>query len=123
MGWEGLVAETEGFEPSVPDLPVRRFSKPLVSATHPRLRMARISMRASPCQGAGRLARARYSGGLAGDQPDSFSLRTLLHYPPQALKFRPDMAVFRVRDSSHRAIDSGHRPFIVRHAQMRDSYE
>ena len=31
------VAETEGFEPSVPDLPVRRFSKPLVSATHPRL--------------------------------------------------------------------------------------
>ncbi len=25
------VAETEGFEPSVPDLPVRRFSKPLVS--------------------------------------------------------------------------------------------
>ena len=35
------MAETEGFEPSVPDLPVRRFSKPLVSATHPRLRMAR----------------------------------------------------------------------------------
>ena len=34
-----VVAETEGFEPSVPDLPVRRFSKPLVSATHPRLRM------------------------------------------------------------------------------------
>ena len=33
----GIVAETEGFEPSVPDLPVRRFSKPLVSATHPRL--------------------------------------------------------------------------------------
>ena len=31
------MAETEGFEPSVPDLPVRRFSKPLVSATHPRL--------------------------------------------------------------------------------------
>src|SRR3546814_19688343 len=37
-GAEAL-AETEGFEPSVPDLPVRRFSKPLVSATHPRLRM------------------------------------------------------------------------------------
>ena len=35
------LAETEGFEPSVPDLPVRRFSKPLVSATHPRLRMVR----------------------------------------------------------------------------------
>ena len=34
------MAETEGFEPSVPDLPVRRFSKPLVSATHPRLRIA-----------------------------------------------------------------------------------
>ena len=33
----GCVAETEGFEPSVPDLPVRRFIKPLVSATHPRL--------------------------------------------------------------------------------------
>ena len=32
-----ILAETEGFEPSVP-LPVRRFSKPLVSATHPRLR-------------------------------------------------------------------------------------
>ena len=36
----GRLAETEGFEPSVPDLPVRRFSKPLVSATHPRLRIA-----------------------------------------------------------------------------------
>ena len=34
------MAEREGFEPSVPDLPVRRFSKPLVSATHPRLRIA-----------------------------------------------------------------------------------
>ena len=33
------VAETEGFEPSVREFPVRRFSKPLVSATHPRLRM------------------------------------------------------------------------------------
>ena len=31
------VAETEGFEPSV-RFPVRRFSKALVSATHPRLR-------------------------------------------------------------------------------------
>src|SRR5437763_5608263 len=35
----GRVAETEGFEPSVREFPVRRFSKPLVSATHPRLRM------------------------------------------------------------------------------------
>src|SRR6476659_3481884 len=33
------VAETEGFEPSVREYPVRRFSKPLVSATHPRLRV------------------------------------------------------------------------------------
>ena len=33
------LAETEGFEPSVRESPVRRFSKPLVSATHPRLRM------------------------------------------------------------------------------------
>ncbi|VVT10764.1 hypothetical protein SPHINGO361_120622 [Sphingomonas sp. EC-HK361] len=32
------MAETEGFEPSV-RFPVRRFSKALVSATHPRLRM------------------------------------------------------------------------------------
>ena len=31
------VAETEGFEPSVGVIPLRRFSKPLVSATHPRL--------------------------------------------------------------------------------------
>jgi AcrR family transcriptional regulator len=37
---DDVMAETEGFEPSVPDLPVRRFSKPLVSATHPRLRIA-----------------------------------------------------------------------------------
>src|SRR4051812_8166215 len=45
-GWKGpaplrgreALAETEGFEPSVRDLPIRRFSKPLVSATHPRLR-------------------------------------------------------------------------------------
>src|SRR3954465_11508970 len=35
--WRQL-AETEGFEPSVREFPVRRFSKPLVSATHPRLR-------------------------------------------------------------------------------------
>ena len=35
------LAETEGFEPSVGVIPLRRFSKPLVSATHPRLRMRR----------------------------------------------------------------------------------
>ena len=36
---EGVrLAETEGFEPSVGVIPLRRFSKPLVSATHPRLR-------------------------------------------------------------------------------------
>ena len=32
------LAETEGFEPSVGLNTLRRFSKPLVSATHPRLR-------------------------------------------------------------------------------------
>jgi hypothetical protein len=36
---DAQLAETEGFEPSVREFPVRRFSKPLVSATHPRLRM------------------------------------------------------------------------------------
>ena len=52
---EILLAETEGFEPSVPDLPVRRFSKPLVSATHPRLQRvwhARpIALHAFGCNG------------------------------------------------------------------------
>lgn len=33
-----IMAETAGFEPAVPLL-VRRFSKPVVSATHPRLRV------------------------------------------------------------------------------------
>ncbi len=37
-----MLAETEGFEPSVPVNPVRRFSKPLVSATHPRLRLQQM---------------------------------------------------------------------------------
>lgn len=46
------MAETEGFEPSV-RFPVRRFSKALVSATHPRLRAA---------------ASGGYSEGLSGDQ-------------------------------------------------------
>jgi hypothetical protein len=41
MPWDTEMAETEGFEPSVPVNPVRRFSKPLVSATHPRLRTRR----------------------------------------------------------------------------------
>ena len=35
------LAETEGFEPSVGVIPLRRFSKPLVSATHPRLQARR----------------------------------------------------------------------------------
>src|SRR3546814_20652444 len=35
------LAETEGFEPSVGVIPLRRFSKTLVSANHPRLRMCR----------------------------------------------------------------------------------
>lgn len=48
-----VVAETEGFEPSVPVNPVRRFSKPLVSATHPRLRIT---------------AKAGYSRACAADQ-------------------------------------------------------
>ena len=54
---QGTVAETEGFEPSVPLNGVRRFSKPLVSATHPRLRR---------CRALG------YSGGGGGDQPVAF---------------------------------------------------
>ena len=41
VGTIAKVAETEGFEPSVRESPVRRFSKPLVSATHPRLRKRR----------------------------------------------------------------------------------
>jgi hypothetical protein len=52
QGWnvgEGQVAETEGFEPSVRVIPVRRFSKPLVSATHPRLRMRRSAAIAGAC--------------------------------------------------------------------------
>ena len=36
--FQWYLAETEGFEPSVGVIPLRRFSKPLVSATHPRLR-------------------------------------------------------------------------------------
>src|SRR3954464_4441771 len=40
------VAETEGFEPSVREFPVRRFSKPLVSATHPRLRVRPLRRKA-----------------------------------------------------------------------------
>ncbi len=58
------MAETEGFEPSVPDLPVRRFSKPLVSATHPRLRIA--------------AAKRAYSGAGEGRQGGSRKLR--LHF-------------------------------------------
>ena len=55
---EGL-AETEGFEPSVREYPVRRFSKPLVSATHPRLRA--------------RLRKRGYSGAIPKLQPERLS--------------------------------------------------
>ena len=50
-----ILAETEGFEPSVGVNPPRRFSKPLVSATHPRLRItakwrySRAGVRDQPC--------------------------------------------------------------------------
>src|SRR5438552_3040053 len=50
------MAETEGFEPSVREYPVRRFSKPLVSATHPRLQR--------------RLKRRGYSGRFSNLQPE-----------------------------------------------------
>src|SRR3954467_7400958 len=41
LGWpDRMLADREGFEPSVGVIPLRRFSKPLVSATHPRLREA-----------------------------------------------------------------------------------
>ncbi len=38
---ETKFAEEAGFEPAVQVIPVRRFSKPVVSATHPFLRMGR----------------------------------------------------------------------------------
>src|SRR5207253_5316764 len=50
-----IVAEREGFEPSVEVLPLRRFSKPLPSATRPPLRPVLSShrgvslVRRSPC--------------------------------------------------------------------------
>ena len=53
------LAETEGFEPSVREFPVRRFSKPLVSATHPRLR---VRLHAG---------KAGYSGGFRKLQPQA----------------------------------------------------
>src|SRR4051812_3390868 len=56
--WRQL-AETEGFEPSVREFPVRRFSKPLVSATHPRLRKA-----------ASKSGRAAYIGRVPDLQPE-----------------------------------------------------
>jgi hypothetical protein len=55
LGKMPTLAETEGFEPSVGVIPLRRFSKPLVSATHPRLRLR---------QDRG------YSEGIAIDQPN-----------------------------------------------------
>ncbi len=48
VAYKAALAETEGFEPSV-RFPVRRFSKALVSATHPRLRLRR---NAGPIAGA-----------------------------------------------------------------------
>ncbi len=39
------LAEREGFEPSVEVYPLRRFSKPLVSATHPSLQAERLRSR------------------------------------------------------------------------------
>ena len=44
------MAETEGFEPSV-RFPVRRFSKALVSATHPRLRLRQADGYSGPTDG------------------------------------------------------------------------
>lgn len=41
------VAEREGFEPSVEVLPLRRFSKPLPSATRPPLHWSQLFMRGS----------------------------------------------------------------------------
>jgi hypothetical protein len=43
-GWwrnasEEVVADTEGFEPSVEGLPLRLLSREVVSAAHPRVRM------------------------------------------------------------------------------------
>ena len=43
------LAETEGFEPSVGVIPLRRFSKPLVSATHPRLQAGQTAAIAALC--------------------------------------------------------------------------
>src|SRR3954468_24611961 len=57
------LAETEGFEPSVRVNPVRRFSKPLVSATHPRLRLRRsgaIAGALAPINGDARFGPARF---------------------------------------------------------------
>ena len=59
-----MLAETEGFEPSVPDLPVRRFSKPLVSATHPRLQ----TWPERPLGAGQRLGEKRYNGGFPARQ-------------------------------------------------------
>lgn len=56
-GWrlsEEVVADTEGFEPSVEGLPLRLLSREVVSAAHPRVRMvwpeARYSEACAPLQ-------------------------------------------------------------------------
>ena len=59
-----MMAETEGFEPSVGEYPLRRFSKPLVSATHPRLRVRPLA------------GRAGYISAIAKLQPEQFSRPT-----------------------------------------------
>ena len=66
------LAETEGFEPSVREFPVRRFSKPLVSATHPRLRK--------------RLRSRGYIGQISRQQPDHSIQPGLDGPPPRQLR-------------------------------------
>src|SRR5436305_12119129 len=79
------VAETEGFEPSVREYPVRRFSKPLVSATHPRLRA--------------RLRKRGYSGAIPKLQPDGMTSNRIV-----MLMTSP---AFRTRIPSSRHCSSG----------------
>ena len=79
---ERRLAETEGFEPSVREFPVRRFSKPLVSATHPRLRMRSAqAFRGRP----GTSTRRGYRGGFSAVQP-----RQITSFgPPAAFRSSP----------------------------------
>ena len=63
------VAETEGFEPSV-RFPVRRFSKALVSATHPRLRAWRNGAYSEVREGDQQAAAGKYSFALPHHRVD-----------------------------------------------------